>query len=224
MIENPVYGEIYNNLATRYPKEGTDRKSDLNHLLSLQGSFCIFSDYRNGTTTLMIDLARRVDGIFVDSMSFCEGEEIEQLEKLLGNQDNPLLLDETTVFFRRLGYENAIEYLQKQSKKRQVGLRLHPENYSLRDDMAERGFQIVEIGKISYLEFKAIFDSRFEGTDFLLPEKFIKYAHNTYDLLAESVWYVAEAFRLMVEHPERKLSEADVKKTVELRYMWFGLK
>jgi len=144
------------------------------------------------------------------------------LEEIVGSEDNPFLLDETVVFFERLGgYEKAMDYLQIQSEKRQVGLRLHNGSNQNRDDLRKRGFEIVEIGKIPYAEFKAIFDSHFEGTGFSLPERFVQYGHTTYDLLAESVWYVAEAFRLLIENPETELSETKVKESVEKQYMWF---
>ncbi len=222
MIENPSYQRIDENLSTRYPLKKTDRKLDLNRLLNLKSSFCIFSKHRNGITTLLKDFAIRVNGIYIDSMSLSRGDEAEQLERIVGSENRPFLLDDAVVLFKRLGeYERAITYLQRKSEKMQVGIRLHPESNSLKDDLKRRGFEIVELGKISYEEFKAIIDSQFAGTGFLFPERFVQYAHTNYEELGKSTLYVAEAFRTLIENPSTKVSEREVQKSVESKYLMF---
>ncbi|MBI2151857.1 hypothetical protein HYU21_03980 [Candidatus Woesearchaeota archaeon] len=44
------------------------RLHDLNYLSSLKSSFCIFSDSRNGITTLMKNLAKGTGATYIDGM------------------------------------------------------------------------------------------------------------------------------------------------------------
>ena len=217
MIENPAYERAYGNLVTLLPKGKTDRRSDLNNVLGVDGSFCLFSVPRNGTTTLLREYTRTKEGIYVDCYGLSDDSVIEDLEAKIGLTNSSLVLDEAIVMFRKFGsYGTAMDYLQGLAEKRQLGLRLTPKCNQHKEDLTQRGFEIVEMGKMSYAEFKLIFDSEFGDVGFSIQERFIQYAHTNYDALAKSVHFVAEAFKLFVENPEREITEDEVKEIVEM--------
>ena len=219
MIENTAYAQVYDYFAHRLPKNKTDRITDLNRLLGINGSFAIFSEYRNGTTALMREVARRKGGIYVDAHGLITGKEVQELEQRIGIGGSLVLLDESTAFFKRLGddYETAVNYLQQLSERRPIGLRLHPPSYRYKEDLCARGFEAIEIGKIPYEELKAICDTKFGSIEFPFPEKFIQYAHASYNQLGKSVRYIGEAFRLIVEEKRLGVSETEVRKSMEER-------
>ena len=203
---------------TRYPKEKTDRTSDLRNLLSMDRSFCLFSIPRNGATTLLVEYTKTKGGIYVDCMGLSEYSTHEDLESKIGLENSPLVLDEAVVMFRKLGgYGNAMDYLQRLSEKRQLGLRSHLECDQHNGDLTQRGFEIVEMGKMPYAEFKLIFDVEFGNVGFSIPERFIQYAHAHYDPLMHSIRFVAEAFKLLVENPDKDVTEKEVNEIIELK-------
>lgn len=196
----------FNDIAYRMPRSTTDRKKDLANLLSAEESFIILSDYRNGTTTLMKDFVSRVDGILVDAMILEEGNEIVEINRRLATNNKLFLLDEVGVFFRRIGdIDLAINFFHWLSKNRQVGLRLHLEYLDQANKLSKKWFEIIKIEKIPYDELIMFYNSKLDEEEFLLLEKYIKYAYETYYSVAKIVWFIGQAYRLIFIDNEWKM-------------------
>ncbi|MBI2151858.1 hypothetical protein HYU21_03985 [Candidatus Woesearchaeota archaeon] len=102
-------------------------------------------------------------------------------------------------------------------------MRLHPEGYHLLEYLEKNNFKVVEIGKISYEEFKTGCEKELNKAEMSFPSKYLEFAHKNYNCLAESILYIGEAFRMFIEE-EREPSLVDVKQSVEQKYIWFKLK
>src|SRR3989344_4340834 len=219
-IKDQTLNNLYLDLCRLSPRESTDRRSDLEHLSSLNGSFSLYSISRNGATTLLREFARDKKGSILDCQNYYK---IRDLNEDLALESSPLILDEATALFfqiqdRGRGSRKVMDYLEELSSIRPVGLRLHPECKPYKDELRARGFEIVDLKKIPYHEFRAIFDQKFKGLDFTIPEMIIESAHTNYDALTKSTLFIAEAFRLLAIDPTRRLTEREVKLRVENKY------
>ncbi len=215
-MENSVYSEIYWHFNRRLPKKITDRVWDLNRLLKIQVSFCLFSEPRNWTTTLLEDFCSRVDGKFIDCMWLKDWSEENQIILKTGNWKYPVVLDEVSCLFWRIkDYRRTIDFLVKLSEQRQIWLRIHPANYNCKEDFIKAWFNIIELNKIPFDEFRNSVYSKFEKIDFEFPEKFVIFAYNEYKNMGFCFWYIAEAFNLYLENPW--ISEIEVKNIFEYK-------
>lgn len=216
MIHNTKYSGLYKDLALRLPRKSTDRITDLNNLLNINSSFCIYSHRRNGMTTLLKEFTKVKDGIYIDCGGLYEKPIIENLESRLKQDISPIILDEAVILFKRLdNEEKTMKYLVDLSKKRQIGLRFHYRDKQYEKNLKQNNFEIIKLKNIPYEEFKAFFDKKFSKGNFPMPLKFLQYAYNNFDILGSSVMYVAEAFKLIVENPEREISELEVEESVK---------
>lgn len=215
--EMPREFEVYSKFRTVYPLDRSDRQSDLEKMLAVDGSFIIESIRRNGTSSLMLDFAAQREGIYIDCMNVFGHKSISYLDKQI--QENPdrkvLLLDEIASLYNLFDDDNVcFGYLMRLSKERQLILRFHTETRATTERMVRlinNGFGIITIGKIPYDEFKAIFDREFAWIGFKMSERFIQYAHTEFHQLFKQVRYIAEAFRLMVENPGQQFTEQEVE-------------
>ncbi len=208
-FDNPLHKGVYYYFATAYPKQKTDRISDLTYLLALEASFCLFSPYRNGTTTLLRDFTQQKNGIYFDAQSLGV-DSLSKLEALLEDGVNPLVIDEGTVLFSLVPQTSALPVLYTHARRRQIGIRFHPEKYSLTDDFRDHGFEIVEMDKMPYAEFKEMIDRKMSSIHYAFPETYVQYAHAHYDCLALSLYYVGEAFRLLVQNSGKMPTEQEL--------------
>ena len=216
-FSNPKYEAVYNFLLNRYPKTRTNRHSDLTHLLTLESSFCLTSVYRNGTTSLLRDFVEQKNGVYYDAQSG-EIDSLPKLEELLENGSTPIIIDEGAALFLEIPEASALSALYRYSAHRQIGIRLHPEYIHLAEALRERDFEIVEIGKILYAEFKAIMDKQCDAISYAFPEKYIQDAHTHYECLALSLYYLGEAFKLLVQNPGKMPTHQEIDAIMKRDY------
>ncbi len=214
--------KIYSAISTNRPLNISDRKSDLASMLAVKGNFVLDSLQKNGTTTLMNNFAALRDGVLIDCMDFLSENPISNLEKEIEQSGKLIvLLDEIASLYNFFRDDaRCFDYLMQLSQRKQLILRFHTETRATTERMiklAEKGFEIVGIGKIPYNEFKDIFDREFAGTGLNVPDKFIQYAHSQFCQLNRQVTYVAESFRLMVENPGKEFTEPQVEKITKFR-------
>jgi hypothetical protein len=212
----PEMYEVYSKLSWRFPIDNTDRKSDLERLMSIEGSFVIHSVARNGMTSLMNSLAKSNNGHVKHHYTNKEGivTNIEnEIESNVGK--GLIMLDESGVIYRTLGEQSAFDYLSELSTRKRIGLRLHtnkPKDALRVQQLGEFGFEVIEIGKMPYDEFKGIFDEAFSGIDFYMPERFIRYAHTKFERFHYQLLYVTKAFKELIENPGVNFSELEMEK------------
>jgi len=224
MIQNPLHQALYNSFSSTYSREESMRIKDLRHLSSLNSSFIIYSDCRNGATTLMNNLAKRTGATYVDASDLIKGKEIEQLKSLLNERNNHLLLDEASYFLRRLEIlAQPLDYFIQTTVTARLGLRLHQSHYSLKEWFLKQNFEIIELGKIPYEDFKNGCKKEFQKVNFFLDSKYIEHAHENYANLAESIWFIGETIRVVAEE-EREPSFFEIDKNIREKYIWFELK
>src|SRR3989338_618358 len=96
---------LYRELRRTLPLPHTERQSDLQSLLQVKDSFCLYSLERNGTTTILRDFAAQKGALYLDAM---EGGlySPSDLDARVG--DSAFILDETSTFLRRAGYPQAL--------------------------------------------------------------------------------------------------------------------
>ena len=142
---------LYGKLRRTLPLPHTERQSDLQALLEVKDSFCLYSVERNGASTLLRDFAARKGALYLDAM---EGgiNTPADLDTCVG--ESPFILDETSTFFRRSGYQEALRTLAKYAQTRQVGVRLHVDkDEAIVSDLSGHGFATVHMGKMPYAEW-----------------------------------------------------------------------
>lgn len=238
MLNDPFperYGLVLNYFRTLFPRDQSNRLYDLDRLLSLDSSFCLFSDYRNGTTTLLHHLARVKQGKYIDAMSLpstSRKDPITVLEAEIGTA--PLvILDETATLWNKLGhdesgltntqgYELGMEYLQRLTATRQVGLRIHPKDEYRLDDLSIRGFSTVHLAKIIYAELQAIVEQQMGSIGFAFPEEVVLFAHKRFTTLSAQLQYIGCAFELLITNPEMATKKNIMGLFTEKTKMMFG--
>lgn len=223
-IPDNVLREVCKSLRTLRPLDRTERTSDLLHIMSLDSSFAIFSLPRQGMTTLLKNYAQRKQGIWIECPLLLSrpGRETGYLEEMIQGITGPILLDEARILSDFLGNPNSVlDYLGTISNGRQLGLRYHNGCGDYREPLIQRGYTIVDIGKISYDKFRNIFSSRFGNRDISELDRFIQFGYHSYEELAKSVIYVAEAMSMMLDKKGTELTEIDVKTNIEMNYGMF---
>lgn len=215
--QSPELMNIYNFFMFRYPRNQTDRCSDLKRLLTLDNSFCMYSKHRNGATTLLRDFTTQKGGGFIDAMSLSHESLKESLARQVG-EHHLVVIDEAGSLFDLFGgYDESISYLQEIASTRQIGLRLHPYLRTHQENVQERGFSVIEIEKIPYEELHDLVQKQFASVKFPLPEELIHQAH-FYQALQYSLFYIGEGFRFLVEHPGEHLDHEALKSTTETEH------
>jgi hypothetical protein len=207
---------VYRSISTHRPLRISDRKIDLVRMLAVRGSFVLNSLQKNGTTTLMINYAALREGAYIDCSEFSRENYLLQLENEIERDSKHIvLLDEIMSLYHFINDDDkSLDYLTQLSQRKQLIIRIHREKSSTAQRITrlkDNGFEIVEIGKIPYDEFMAIFQREFAVSGFNVPERFIKYAHSQFSQLDKQVNYVAEAFRLMVGNPSKEFTEREVE-------------
>ena len=191
--------KLYDLLRRTLPLPKTDRRSDLQDLLRLSRSFILYSVKRNGTTTLLREFAERKGARYVDAQGKINS--VTDLEECVG-QDS-FVLDKTSTFFRRVGYQEALRCLTQLTSNRQIGLRLHAEHdEDLVSSLVQRGFALTTLGKMQYGEWSDIVKRYFSEQEVPeLPPEITQFAYHAFHQLNQQMYYLAEAVRMAEETP-----------------------
>ena len=96
--------------------------------------------------------------------------------------------------------QEKLKILVNESKEKQYGIRLHkPKDLELVTYLEESGFEIFNLGKISFLDFLRLSKPIFHEYDISPPINLIGQAYNHFDQLGKSLRYIGEGFKMNFE-------------------------
>ncbi len=211
LCDNPEYEEVFQNLCQLRPVRTTDRKRDLVKLTQIEKSFIIQSVARNGTSSLLKNLAQIKNGDYVDCYEFRSFEKCREYSRT--GKAKLIIYDEAIKYLGKHCPE-GVSFFEELAKEKQVGLRIHPKiDKRILDGFVSNGFELFNLEQISLEEYKELVDSKFREIGIKIPDEIIVEANSRFNALCPSNRFIACYFQTMIEEPEKLFIDYVLKKT-----------